>query len=46
VTRVNIKKSKGSRMKKKKNIVVFMTDQQNADTIKENSLARTPNIDA
>lgn len=29
----------------KPNIIVFMTDQQNASTISPNSLAKTPNID-
>ncbi|MFI3238699.1 MAG: sulfatase-like hydrolase/transferase [Lachnospiraceae bacterium] len=29
----------------KKNIIVFMTDQQNADTIKATHMAKTPNID-
>lgn len=33
-------------MKKRPNIVVFMTDQQNADTIKPNHMAITPNIEA
>ncbi len=32
-------------MNKKKNILVFMSDQQNADTIYESSAAITPNID-
>ncbi len=32
-------------MAKKPNIVVFMTDQQNAQTIKPNHVAITPNID-
>ncbi|MBK5200746.1 MAG: sulfatase-like hydrolase/transferase [Spirochaetaceae bacterium] len=32
-------------MKKKKNILVFMTDQQNAETIYDRSAAITPNID-
>ena len=33
-------------MKKRPNIVVFMTDQQNADTIKPDHMAITPNIEA
>lgn len=33
-------------MKKKPNFLIFMTDQQNADTIKPGHLAKTPNIDA
>ena len=32
-------------MNKKPNIIIFMTDQQNADTIYSNSKAKTPNID-
>lgn len=32
-------------MKKQPNIVVFMTDQQNAETIKKDNVAITPNVD-
>lgn len=32
-------------MEKRPNIIVFMTDQQNADTIKKNHMAITPNIE-
>jgi len=33
-------------MKKKPNFIVFMTDQQNAQTIRPGHIAKTPNIDA
>jgi choline-sulfatase len=33
-------------MKKRPNFVVFMTDQQNAQTIQPSHIAKTPNIDA
>ncbi|MDC7250615.1 MAG: sulfatase-like hydrolase/transferase [Sphaerochaetaceae bacterium] len=32
-------------MKKKKNVLVFMTDQQNSETLKSSSKAKTPNLD-
>jgi len=32
-------------MKKEPNIIVFMTDQQNSDTIKSTHKAKTPNVD-
>ncbi|MGD1822226.1 MAG: sulfatase-like hydrolase/transferase [Pleomorphochaeta sp.] len=32
-------------MKNKKNILVFMTDQQNSETLKPESKAKTPNLD-
>jgi len=32
-------------MAKKKNVLVFMTDQQNSDTLKPESIVKTPNFD-
>ena len=32
-------------MGKRPNIIIFITDQQNADTLKPESKAKTPNVD-